>query len=1088
MTLVENYRQAQKEQLARNDARRIRTKVHDARAEPARAARRWPFELLQNAHDAGPRDGREGVTVEFRITGPELEFSHDGAPFRMIDLAALLSGGSSKDFESEETTGRFGTGFLCTHALAERVAVSGVAVASEGVFWFSIDLDRSGDEAALLADMERSEAQLSEATSVVSIDDLPSARIRYATDAPDVVSLGLDAIRTSAPLLFATCPRLSTIRIEIDGACEEWRRTERTEPRSDLDGCEFSSTRVEATERGGSPVEWNAVAARAEKSRSSVITALRREGDAWIVDVPGSLPRLFRQFPIVGAENFQMGAVLEGPFDVDQERRSVRVQDDAGALVRDGLAALPNLVALAIGEQWRGAELLALVSEAPASVDEQARPIWNEAFSAAASKLASLAIVRTREGFVPAVKAEESGAFADFPAEAVSVSAETFRELADDSEELLPPASDVAFEWARISRAWRRLRVGVRHIELGDLAAAVRQNSKRVSDLALRTDRLEWLCRYLLYVATVSASTDEFHDKWVAGLIPDQLGGLHDARVLVTDGGISQRVKDVAVSLGVDLRPRLLHPTIQQKVIAGDPMTAGSPNWLSGAQMTEQVAIDELIAGIEKRLANDAPVDTNATKAVQPSVELLRHLWESCGAECAERARRVPLVVRDGTTRVWSPKRMMMLPIPAWPSSARPFSLAYPLNRVLDDIYAPEGSVDPLVEALVAWGVAHPGIVVRTERAELREAELRFIAAEGEEVEGCVLANASMSQIALLEPEIKNRCAGDGAAGRALLGLLICHVAQVDDSWRSPASLIAHRAKEAVALELHPSLWLIDIQSKQWVRVEGEQPVSCAATPELIAKMVDPTWLYQNDAGTDLLVRWFKLDRLDLRLLHASPDAATRDRLRDELARLVEVSGGDAAIVREVADAVSIRRERGRAVDRMRQLGFAVQAAVGRALERRRLKVELVDRGYDFRVSPNVEVSEGDADDVAASFHVGSYLVEVKATTSGEVRLTPLQASTATLDREKFVLCVVDLRDRLSEIDGIDWQNEDVSPHIRMCSGAAIPVGATFELIQDARSEDVAIRNDQALRYAVPVELWLTGVSLDEWTESITAD
>ena len=39
-------------------------------------------------------------------------FEHDGAPFSLQELSALLSGGSSKEFESEETTGRFGTGFL----------------------------------------------------------------------------------------------------------------------------------------------------------------------------------------------------------------------------------------------------------------------------------------------------------------------------------------------------------------------------------------------------------------------------------------------------------------------------------------------------------------------------------------------------------------------------------------------------------------------------------------------------------------------------------------------------------------------------------------------------------------------------------------------------------------------------------------------------------------------------------------------------------------------------------------------------------------------------------------------------------------
>jgi hypothetical protein len=50
----------------------------------------------------------------------KLIFEHDGAPFTSDELAALLTGGSSKEFESEVTTGRFGTGYLVTHVLAER--------------------------------------------------------------------------------------------------------------------------------------------------------------------------------------------------------------------------------------------------------------------------------------------------------------------------------------------------------------------------------------------------------------------------------------------------------------------------------------------------------------------------------------------------------------------------------------------------------------------------------------------------------------------------------------------------------------------------------------------------------------------------------------------------------------------------------------------------------------------------------------------------------------------------------------------------------------------------------------------------------
>ena len=95
------------QQTTKNDARRIRQRVEAALQGPTRAGVRWPFELMQNAHDAGPRDGDTRVKVAFAEEDDRLVVSHTGKPFVAQELAALLSGGSSKEFDSEETTGRF---------------------------------------------------------------------------------------------------------------------------------------------------------------------------------------------------------------------------------------------------------------------------------------------------------------------------------------------------------------------------------------------------------------------------------------------------------------------------------------------------------------------------------------------------------------------------------------------------------------------------------------------------------------------------------------------------------------------------------------------------------------------------------------------------------------------------------------------------------------------------------------------------------------------------------------------------------------------------------------------------------------------
>ncbi len=156
-------REARDHQLLKNDARRILTRVTEARKNPADAGSRWPFELLQNAYDAGPADGATPVSVQFGWREGDsgervVFFEHRGAPFTSADIAALLSGGSNKEFDSDVTTGRFGTGFLVTHVLALLVTVEGLLQVGEALERFAFELDRSGNEHDIMANRASMEA------------------------------------------------------------------------------------------------------------------------------------------------------------------------------------------------------------------------------------------------------------------------------------------------------------------------------------------------------------------------------------------------------------------------------------------------------------------------------------------------------------------------------------------------------------------------------------------------------------------------------------------------------------------------------------------------------------------------------------------------------------------------------------------------------------------------------------------------------------------------------------------------------------------------------------------------------------------
>ena len=109
--------------------------------------RRWVWELLQNAKDAS---NGKGVNVEILIDSTYVEFKHDGYPFEMKHLVSIIEGVSSKPRDKEEgedevkTTGKYGTGFLTTHLLSEKICLKSVYKGAEDRFQdFEILLDRS---------------------------------------------------------------------------------------------------------------------------------------------------------------------------------------------------------------------------------------------------------------------------------------------------------------------------------------------------------------------------------------------------------------------------------------------------------------------------------------------------------------------------------------------------------------------------------------------------------------------------------------------------------------------------------------------------------------------------------------------------------------------------------------------------------------------------------------------------------------------------------------------------------------------------------------------------------------------------------
>lgn len=1082
---LSDYENARERQLSRNDARRIRTRVTEARSKEVDAGGRWPFELLQNAHDAGPRPGRTGIKVRLATTQDGFIFEHDGAVFQPQDLAALLSGGSSKDFEGEDTTGRFGTGFLVTHVLSERTEVLGILATKKGHEWFSVSLDRGGNEEQILANIDAAKLAIRAAEVLKNIDDTPSARFVYRTENQAQLQHGLDTFRTALPYLFATCPKLDEVVLEAGEKAERWLAStiglqasekfvhrQRSIQRHSSEGTRTFVTHVLTTEA---------------QPNASAIFATETVGEtSHLVRLPAQFPRVFRRFPVRATTFLRTEAVLEGHFDVDQERREVLLNERGGALVEVALDCLVRAASVAHELGIEGGHWLARVGPvAEGALAENERAWWTERLKTRAEAIGRLPLVDTQRGagsaigngdwyvdFIGAPELSHSG----------EAAADALWDLAARCERLDLPEKELSRDWSQITQEWKALGVETLHIfGLTDLRMWAFDDAPKATaavpfeHLLVTGDRLEWLAR--LYELAGQVPKDKFRPEWLDHLLLNQRDQLVAHASLTRDLGVLEGTKQAAEKIKIGLRTVLFNREVinlarELELKHVEPLLDA----VVTPTMTEEAALERCLTALDQ--AVQPKKNPTAEYVVEAGTALLAHLWVSRKTEAGDLARRVPLATTKPNEYFrWNRANPIMAPVSTWPETARPFDICFPPQRVMHVDYDRAEAFPHALEGLQAWGIAYTDPLTEGTVSELRERRLAPLLQGEVDPDGLIVRDQKCSSIALLSPEVINHCT-ELEQVKALLGLVLTDIVVRDEQWRTFRSVTAHASGREVSIELRPALWVGELLSRAWVPAmdqRGER-ARFEPTPEVLRPLIDREWLKDNPRALEFLADVLGFDRLDLRLFGCPEEEAKR--IRDILAELIDQTQHDPDALERVLDVAEVQRKGEQRVAAARALGFAVQEAVREALEDRGLALELVDRGFDYEARLGEELLE----DASSRIGIGRLLIEIKATTSGEVKLTPTQAETAS-QTSNYVLCVVDLRGADVDPLAATWTPADVALHSRFLNTISESVAPTWKHVERARAEDVPIRNEDALRFGVAADLWESGLTLSQWCD-----
>lgn len=316
--------------------------------------RRWVWELLQNGKDVSQVGIPFKVEINLKQTKgeqPALEFKHNGKPFTVKDITFLVEQVSTKEQakpgQNPDTIGKFGSGFLTTHLLSEKVTVKTV-VMDQGLDTkeCTVLLDRSPrDKDGIIASVEKSLETLTQ------LDSLPTytgydrraynTNFRYELDAKGitVAKQGIEDLIRSIPYTLVFVPEIRQVDIPSD--LHDFRiLAEQTVVDGDVTFYTVEDNQLFETEYTHlAVVKGKTVDIAVPIDRQADTISLKTLGD--------KIPKLFCDYPLVGSENFPFPVVVNSRlFNPDDPRSYVLLNDADDPEINQNKALMDEAVKL----------------------------------------------------------------------------------------------------------------------------------------------------------------------------------------------------------------------------------------------------------------------------------------------------------------------------------------------------------------------------------------------------------------------------------------------------------------------------------------------------------------------------------------------------------------------------------------------------------------------------------------------------------------------------------------------------------------------------------------------------------------------
>ena len=292
--------------------------------------KRWIWELVQNAKDSiSNQPERNGVDIKVKVENDIYSFTHNGSPFTIKTLFALLYKYTEGKTNNGESTGRFGTGFLTTHSLSKIVKINGDIIFKNQntVQGFKLIMNREGEDEELLDGLKKTEKSLTitESTGWTTFEyEAKTTRNKEAG------KLGIQNFKENISKVMLFCPEIKSIELNDNGKILSITRNDIIDTLSD--GCKKLTLNQKDGEQN-SIRSFLYIEIKEHNDKLSekfnidrnirICCAIELDKDNNIVINPKS-PCLFCSLPLVGSEVFELPFIINSPdFEPDSERQTI---------------------------------------------------------------------------------------------------------------------------------------------------------------------------------------------------------------------------------------------------------------------------------------------------------------------------------------------------------------------------------------------------------------------------------------------------------------------------------------------------------------------------------------------------------------------------------------------------------------------------------------------------------------------------------------------------------------------------------------------------------------------------------------------